>query len=87
MAIIVIATKLSADLATVAMENVFKKISTPKTNVRLSVNASQAGMLTNLPDHVRARTKLINVEILAVVRKRVNAIVIRMVCYCSCLRK
>ena len=87
MAIIVIATKLSADLATVVMENVFKKMSAPKMIVRLSVNASQAGMWTSLPDHVRVRTKLINVGIRAVVPKRVNAIVMRMVCYCFCLQK
>merc|ERR1712242_493449 len=75
LAIIVIATKLSADLATVVMENVFKKMSAPKMIVRLSVNASQAGMWTSLPDHARVRTKLINVGIRAVVPKRVNAIV------------
>ena len=79
MAIIAIVTKLSAGSVTAGMESAFKQMSGTRMNARSSVNVSQAGKWTSLPDHVRVRTKLINAETLAVATPRVNATVTRMV--------
>ena len=61
------------------MESAFKQMLGTKVNARLSVNVSQAGMWTSLPDHVRVRIKPINAGARVVVPGRVNATVTRMV--------